>query len=152
VNGAVAKVVQLDSWDLKKWRKRLGYNQFEAAKRLGVHRGAVQNWEREVRPVPLTVELACEELEREHQSLNQESVLLVCTDGPIVQPSNAPYYIPLLRCEMHVSSEVAIKTACNWRRDPTLTNSMIFSSEGALLWEPLELLRECEKRDLNLSN
>ena len=64
MNGAVAKVVQLDSWDLKKWRKRLGYNQFEAAKRLGVHRGAVQNWEREVRPVPLTVELACEELER----------------------------------------------------------------------------------------
>jgi DNA-binding XRE family transcriptional regulator len=80
-------VVQLDSWDLKKWRKRLGYNQFEAAERLGVHRGAIQNWEREVRPVPLTVELACEELEREHQSLNQKSVLLVCTDGPIVQPS-----------------------------------------------------------------
>ena len=152
MNGAVAKVVQLDSWDLKKWRKRLGYNQFEAAERLGVHRGAIQNWEREVRPVPLAVELACEELEREHQSLNQKSVLLVCTDGPIVQPLNGPYYIPLLRCEVHVSSEVAIKTACNWRRDPTLTNSMIFSSEGALLWEPLELLRECEKRDFNLSN
>ena len=24
----------MDSWDLKKWRKRLGYNQFEAAERL----------------------------------------------------------------------------------------------------------------------
>jgi hypothetical protein len=29
---------------------------------------------------------------------------------------------------------------------------MIFSSGGALLWDPLELLRECEKRDLYLSN
>src|SRR4029078_7880324 len=118
--------MQLDSWDLKKWRKRLGLNQFEAAERLGVHRGAVQNWGGEVRPIPLTVVLACEEIERKHQSLNQESVLLVCTDGPIVQPSNGPYYIRLLRCETHVNSEMAIKTACNWRRDPTLTNSMIF--------------------------
>ena len=89
--------MQLDSWDLKKWRKRLGYNQFEAAERLGVHRSAVQNWEREVRPVPLTVVLACEEIERKHQSLNQESVLLVCTDGPIVQPSNLLYTSATLR-------------------------------------------------------
>ena len=55
---------------LRNGEKRLGYNQFEAAERLGVHRGAVQNWEREVRPIPLTVVLACEEIEREHQSLN----------------------------------------------------------------------------------
>ena len=78
----------MDSWDLKKWRKKFGYNQFEAAEKLGVNRGAVQNWEREVRPVPKAVELACEELnELATRHPNIGPVLLVYTDGPLLQPS-----------------------------------------------------------------
>ena len=37
----------MDQWDFKKWRKKLGINQVEAGKVLGLSRGAVQNWENE---------------------------------------------------------------------------------------------------------
>ena len=84
-------MTQVDSWDLKKWRKKFGYNQFEAAEKLGVNRGAVQNWEREIRPVPKAVELACEELNqfaKRHPGFGP--VLLVYTDP--VGRSKSPGY------------------------------------------------------------
>ncbi|MBR1008704.1 helix-turn-helix transcriptional regulator [Bradyrhizobium diazoefficiens] len=81
----------MDSWDLKKWRKKFGYNQFEAAEKLGVNRGAVQNWEREIRPVPKAVELACEELNQlatRHPGFGP--VLLNYTDGPYCSLRRSP--------------------------------------------------------------
>ncbi|WP_163078807.1 helix-turn-helix domain-containing protein, partial [Acinetobacter baumannii] len=51
----------MDQWDFKKWRKKLGINQVAAGEMLGLSRGAVQHWENDVRPVPHTVELACQE-------------------------------------------------------------------------------------------
>jgi DNA-binding XRE family transcriptional regulator len=54
----------MDQWDFKKWRKKLGVNQVAAGEMLGLSRGAVQYWESEIRPVPRTVELACQELLR----------------------------------------------------------------------------------------
>ncbi len=41
----------MDQWDFKKWRKKLGINQFAAGEMLGLSRGAVQDWESEIRPV-----------------------------------------------------------------------------------------------------
>src|SRR5260370_32128478 len=46
------------------FRSKLGYTQPEAAERLGLSRSTVQYWEAEIRPVPLTVELACRQLLR----------------------------------------------------------------------------------------
>src|SRR5882757_3265574 len=54
----------MDQWDFKKWRKKLGINQVVAGEMLGLSRGAVQYWESDIRPVPLAVELACQELLR----------------------------------------------------------------------------------------
>jgi DNA-binding XRE family transcriptional regulator len=54
----------MDLWGFKKWRRKLGYTQVEAGEKLGLSRGAVQYWESESRPVPLAVELACQELLR----------------------------------------------------------------------------------------
>ncbi|MER2249674.1 helix-turn-helix transcriptional regulator [Methylorubrum podarium] len=53
--------------DFKAWRLRLGFSQQEAADRLGISRGSVENYERghrreDRRPVeiPLTVEHSCQ--------------------------------------------------------------------------------------------
>src|SRR5438045_4358291 len=54
----------MDLWSFKQWRRKLGYTQLEAGEKLGLSRGAVQYWESEIRPVPLAVELACQELLR----------------------------------------------------------------------------------------
>lgn len=138
----------MDCWDLKKWRKRLGYNQVEAAARLGVQRGALQNWEQEVRPIPLTVELACKELERESQQrADVGDVLLISTDGPIVQSSDEIYHVPLLRCEVHVNSNTAIEAVRGLRSDATLTSSLILSKDGTVIWDAHEVIKECRRRD-----
>lgn len=138
----------MDCWDLKKWRKRLGYNQVEAAARLGVQRGALQNWEQEVRPIPLTVELACLELERDSQQRSDVGqVLLISTDGPIVQSSNEIYRVPLLRCELHVNSNAAIEAVRELRSDATLTTSLILAMDGTVVWDAHEVIEECRRRD-----
>ena len=42
----------MDLWDLKKWRRKLKYSQSETADKLGVTRGAIQNWDPNVRAFP----------------------------------------------------------------------------------------------------
>jgi DNA-binding XRE family transcriptional regulator len=135
----------LDSWDLKKWRKRLGYNQVAAAKVLDVHRGAVQNWESEIRPIPLAVKLACEEIERQQKSAST-SVVLICTNGPIVQPSTGPYQVPLLRSEIFEDCDAAIEAFFQWKIDPAATNALIFSAvDGSVIWNSDDLNNEYPK-------
>jgi transcriptional regulator with XRE-family HTH domain len=41
------------------WRERLGFNQSEAARRLGCSRNAYLNWETGRSRIPLYVALAC---------------------------------------------------------------------------------------------
>ena len=138
----------MDSWDLKKWRKKLGLNQSEAARKLGVQRGALQNWEREVRPVPRTVELACEELVRlAHQSPDLGPVLLVSTNSAIVQQSNVAYRIPLLHSGLYENNEAAIQAARKLKLNSPFADLLIFSADGTIVWDVPELNEECGKRD-----
>jgi DNA-binding XRE family transcriptional regulator len=90
----------MDQWDFKKWRKKLGINQVTAGEMLGLSRGAVQYWESEIRPVPLAVELACQELLR-HSRQRPEfgPVTLLYADGPISQVDSPPCGDLVLRCE-----------------------------------------------------
>ncbi len=95
----------MDSWDLKKWRKKHGFNQFEAAKKLGIQRSAFQDLEREVRPIWKSIELACEEITRlERRRPEYGPVTLLCTLGPILQSYDGPYQVELLRCEKHLNN------------------------------------------------
>ena len=137
----------MDSWDLKKWRKKHGFNQFEAAKKFGINRGGFQNWEREVRPISKAVELACQEITRlGRQRPDFGPVILVCVDGPILQQSDEPYCVALLRCDHHPNSEAAIADASRLGRDPLFTNLYILAEDGSVIWEMQELLEECDRR------
>jgi DNA-binding XRE family transcriptional regulator len=74
----------MDLWDFKKWRQKLGYTQSVAAEKLGLSRGAVQYWESEIRPVPVAVELACQELLRLWKQRPEFGpVTLLYADGPV---------------------------------------------------------------------
>jgi DNA-binding XRE family transcriptional regulator len=138
----------LDSWDLKKWRKKHGFNQFEAAKKLGINRGGFQNWEREVRPISKAVELACQEITRLCQQCPDFGpVILVCVDGAILQQSDESYCVDLVRCELYPNNEVAIEAAAQLQLDPLLVNPLILVEDGSVIWESLELLDECNRRN-----
>ncbi len=137
----------MDSWDLKKWRKKHGFNQFEAAEKLGINRGGFQNWEREVRPISIAVELACQEITRlSQQRPNFGPVILMHTDGPILQQSDETYSVVLLRCGRHPSNEAAIEEACRLGLDPLRGNLLIVAEDGSVIWDSPELLDECNRR------
>ena len=137
----------MHSWDLKKWRKKHGFNQFEAAEKLGINRGGFQNWEREVRPISKAVEFACHEITRiQEQRLDFGPVILVYADGPILHQSDEPYCVPLLRCDHHDNNEAAIEEAARLGGDLLFVNPFIVAENGTVIWECPELLDECDRR------
>jgi transcriptional regulator with XRE-family HTH domain len=137
----------LDSWDLKKWRKKHGFNQFEAAEKLGINRGGFQNWEREIRPISRAVELACQEITRLSQQRSDFGpVILVYADGPILRQSDEPYSVALLRCDYHRNNGAAIEEAGRSGFDPLLGNAFVLSEDGSVIWESWELAEECNRR------
>jgi DNA-binding XRE family transcriptional regulator len=125
----------MDAGDLKKWRKRLGYNQFEAAKRLGVRRASVQNWEQELWPIPGVIELACYQIMRRWKQRREFGpVLLVYTDEPIWQGSQGPYQVSILHAAVYRNNETAMQHVEQQKKDPNFINPVI-STTSELLQE-----------------
>jgi DNA-binding XRE family transcriptional regulator len=140
---------EMDSWDLKKWRKRLGYNQFQAAEQLGVGRNTIQNWE-SARPIPYSVELACIELTRRWKQRREFGpVLLVYADGLVRQHPTDANRSCLLHCEPHPTNEAAMRQILRLSGGPGLLDPLlmfILGEEGEIIWAGTELLHECERQ------
>ena len=138
----------MDVWEFKKWRKKIGYTQVEAGEKLGLSRAAVQLWENEIRPVPLTVELACQELWR-HWKQRPEfgPVTLLYADDPIWQTASPPDGVLLLQSERHPNNESAIRSAVRPRETMTLFVAFIIEDDGNVIRSGPELLREIDARN-----
>jgi DNA-binding XRE family transcriptional regulator len=137
----------MDAGDLKKWRKRLGYNQFEAAKRLGVRRASVQNWEQELWPIPGVIELACYQIMRRWKQRREFGpVLLVYTDEPIWQGSQGPYQVSILHSAVYRNNETAMQHVEQQKKDPNFINPVIMETNGEIIWTTSELLQEIARK------
>lgn len=140
----------MDMWDFKKWRRKLKYTQSVAGEKLGLSRGAVQYWESEVRPVPVAVELACEELLRlSKQRPEFGPVTLLYTeyaDDPISLENSASAGNILLRSERHPNNESALRSAARPKEVMTLFIAFIVEDDGNVVWSGPELLREIAAR------
>jgi transcriptional regulator with XRE-family HTH domain len=137
----------LDSWDLKKWRKKHGFNQFEAAEKLGTNRSGLQDWEREVRPIWRSIELACEEITRlERRRPDFGPVTLVCTDGPILRVCDDPYHVKLLCFEQHPNNAAAIRAVIRSGLNLSHGDILILAEDGFVIWQSEELIGECHRQ------
>jgi DNA-binding XRE family transcriptional regulator len=140
----------MDLWGFKKWRRKLGYTQVEAGEKLGLSRGAVQYWESEHRPVPVAVELACQELLRLwKQRPDFGPVTLLYADHaehPISLETAASVGSILVRSERHPDNESALKSAARQRETTTLVIAFIVEDDGNVIWSGPELLREIDAR------
>jgi DNA-binding XRE family transcriptional regulator len=134
----------MDQWDFKKWRKKLGINQVEAGEKLGLSRGAVQDWESEIRPVPLAVELACQELLRRWKQRPEFGpVTLLYAEGPVSWVDSLPSGDLLLRCEPHPDNQSALGRVVQLRETVNLFMALIVEHDGTVIWSSLELQHEC---------
>jgi DNA-binding XRE family transcriptional regulator len=135
----------MDQWDLKKWRKKLGINQVAAGEMLGLSRGAVQDWESEVRPVPRAVELACQELLRRWKQRPEFGpVTLLYSEGLMPRVGSLPSGDLVLRCEPHPDNESALGSVVRLRETVNLFMPLIMESDGTVIWSSLELQHECD--------
>jgi DNA-binding XRE family transcriptional regulator len=129
----------MDKREFLRWRRALGYTQEEAAEKLGVVRGTINNWERGVARIPQAVELACHELTRRwKQRPDFGPVSLVYADN---QTSTCRQH---MYCELFSNNDLAIKQALKLHE--SLFNPLIIEDGGAVVWSAWELLRECEIR------
>ncbi|MEW6451363.1 MAG: helix-turn-helix transcriptional regulator [Pseudomonadota bacterium] len=145
----------MDMWDFKKWRRRLGYTQSVAGEKLGLSRGAVQYWECEIRPVPIAVELACQELLRLWKQRPEFGpVTLLYTDyadDPISLENSAAAGSITLRSERHPDNESALRSAALPKKTMTVFIAFIVEDDGTVIWSGPELLRAIdERRNANL--
>jgi DNA-binding XRE family transcriptional regulator len=140
----------MDLWGFKKWRRELGYTQVEAGEKLGLSRGAVQYWESEIRPVPLAVELACQELLRlwkQRPEFGPVTLLYAdYADDPISLETSASVGSFRVRSEQHPNNENALKSAARPRETTTLFIAFIVEDDGNVIWSGPELLREIAAR------
>jgi DNA-binding XRE family transcriptional regulator len=137
----------MDAGDLKRWRKRLGYDQFEAAKRLGVQRASIQNWEQELWPIPRVTELACHEIMRRWKQRSEFGpVLLVYTDELIWQESQGPYQVSILHSAVYRNNATAMRHVERMKNDPYFINPIVMETNGEIIWTTSELLQELARR------
>ncbi len=137
----------MDQWDFKKWRKTLGINQVAAGEMLGLSRGAVQQWESDIRPVPRAVELACQELLRRWKQGSQFTpVILFYAEAPISQMEPPAGIDLVLRCEPHPNNESALARVLQLRETTNLFMPLIVESDGTVIWSGPQLLQECEAK------
>jgi DNA-binding XRE family transcriptional regulator len=141
----------MDLWGFKKWRRELGYTQVEAGEKLGLGRGTVQYWESEIRPVPLAVELACQELQRlwkQRPEFGPVTLLYASyADDPMSLETSAFVGSILVRSERHPNIENALKSAARPRETITLFIAFIVEDDGNVIWSGPELLREIDARN-----
>lgn len=138
----------MDLWDLKKWRRKLRYSQFEAAEKLGVSRGAIQHWECEADPIPHAAELACEEIARRWKQRPEFGpVVLIYADEPMWPEPDCPSRVLCLQCELHPNNEVAIRRASRLREAPNFVNPFVLDEDGESVLTSSELMSECDKRE-----
>ncbi len=137
----------MDLWGFKKWRRKLGYTQVEAGEKLGLSRGAVQYWESEIRPVPVAVELACQELLRLWKQRPEFGpVTLLYADDPISLENPAPVGSILMRSERHPNNDRALGRAAELSETMTLVTAFIVEDDGIVVLSGPELLREIDAR------
>ena len=137
----------MDMWEFLKWRRTLRYTQAEAAEKLGVNRGTIQNWERGVTRISKAAELACHELTRFWKQRPEFGpVALVYAEGPIWQPADSPSSVSVLQCERFSNNDAAIEQASRLGRTPQFVNPLILDKSGGVVWTSPELLSECDRR------
>src|SRR6267143_953876 len=110
--------------ELKNWRKLLGYTQEQAANEFGVTRPTIQNWEYEITPVPVAVDLASRQLLRRWKQRPEFGpVTLVYAGAPLWPPTlNGVDRLPSLFCRRYPDNNTAFLRVFELRNSSNFFN------------------------------
>jgi transcriptional regulator with XRE-family HTH domain len=138
--------VAVNGLELKKWRKLLGYTQEQAANEFGVTRPTIQNWEYEITPVPVTVDLASRQLLRRWKQRPEFGpVGLVYANAPLWPTPNSMDRLPTLFCRRYPDNNAAFLGVFELRTSSNFFNPLILDETNHIIWSGPQLMEECEK-------
>jgi transcriptional regulator with XRE-family HTH domain len=134
----------MNGLELKEWRKLLGYTQEQAANQFGVTRPTIQNWEYEITPVPVTVDLATRQLLRRWKQRPEFGpVALVYANAPLTL--NSVDRLATLFCRRYPDNKAAFLGVFELRTNPNFFNPLILDETNHIIWSGPQLMEECEK-------
>jgi hypothetical protein len=136
--------------EFREWRERFGLTQDDIAKRFGVTRNTVQNWESGPSNLPGTLDDACKVWEdRLKKEIAEIGPVTLCyTDGPMfVDPYGPRRKLAMLQQEPYPTNAAAIaRVKIIWDR-PDVYGPFITDKSNSFLWNQVELARVVDGSD-----
>jgi transcriptional regulator with XRE-family HTH domain len=145
-----AKGLPMTKEEFRKWREGFGLTQGEIAKRFGVTRNTVQNWEGGTTQMPSTIESACavwgDRLKKEIAELGP--VTLCYADGPMwIDPYGPRCKLASLQLEPYPTNSAALARVRKIWHDPNVHGPFITEKAGTFVWNRVELERVVDGSD-----
>jgi hypothetical protein len=136
--------------EFRGWREGFGLTQSDIAKRFGVTRNTIQNWESGATALPSTVESACsvwgDRLKKEIAELGP--VTLCYADGPMwIDPYGPRRDVASLQMEPYPTNSAALARIRMIWNDPKVHGPFIMMKSADLLWNQVELARVVDGTD-----
>jgi len=133
--------------ELKEWRTKLGLIQEEAGRRLGVSRVTIQNWENGARPIPLTVEPACDsEMRRWRRRPEYGPVILDYGDFSQGSSHDVRGHVGQKVQEKFFHNDAALRRATELYGGRGFQDALIVDELGNIIWDFIGLRDEIERR------
>jgi hypothetical protein len=140
----------MNSVEFRKWRESFGLTQTEIAKRLGVSRSTIQNWESDATALPSTINEACavweDRLKKETADIGP--VTLCYADGPMwVSAYGSNRRLASLQLEPYPTNAAALaRVRMKWGQ-PDFQGPFITEKSGTFVWNQVELARVVDGSD-----
>jgi transcriptional regulator with XRE-family HTH domain len=136
--------------EFRGWRERFGLTQGEAAKRFGVTRNTIQNWESGASPMPDTIGSACavweDRLRKETAELGP--VTLCYADRPMwVDPYGPRHKMASMELEPYPTNAAALARVRMIWGQSNVHGPFIMEKSGAAVWNQVELARVVDGSD-----
>lgn len=136
--------------EFREWRERFGLTQGDIAKRFGVSRNTIQNWEAGATAMPSTIGDACAVWEdRLKKEIAEFGPLTLCySDAPMfINPYGPPRKIAMLQQEPYPTNSAALaRVMMIWNRND-VHGPFIMEKSGGALWNQIELARVVDGSD-----
>jgi DNA-binding XRE family transcriptional regulator len=136
--------------NLREWRQRVGLTQSEAAAKIGVTRGTIQNWESEATAIPPMVEASCQIWEDRLWQIRPDigPVTLIYSDGPMfINPYGPRSRLAMMHQEPYPTNAAAIaRVRALWGRED-FHNPFIIDQSRKFLWNSVQLARVADGSD-----
>jgi DNA-binding XRE family transcriptional regulator len=137
--------------ELSAWRRRFGLSQDDLAKKFGVTRTTIQNWEAGATTIPTPVDDSCQlwEARLKQEAADVGPVSLIYSDGPMfVSPYGPRTRLAMLQQEPYPTNAAAIARVQRlFGRDAFFNPLIIEAASGKPLWNMVELQRVVDGSD-----